>query len=518
MSTALGVAPDRTSGHTSPVLAARVALARQRLTPRLPDDGAWGWVAPVLVMTLAGILRLWRLGEPSTLVFDEAHYVPDSQGMMDHGVEYDTEKRAADFVVHPPVGKWVIAAGQWIFGQDAFGWRFGIAVLGTLSVLMLARIARRMFGSTLLGCLAGLLLALDGSHFVHSRTALLDLVLMFFVLAAFGCLVVDRDATRARLARMLATDQPLPGGRTGPSLGLRPWRIAAGVCLGLACGTKWSGLWVVAAFGVLAVLWDVATRRTAGVEMPLLGTLRRDAVPAFASLVGVAAVVYLATWGGWFASDSAHAWSRGWAQAHPGPSLVPGALVSLWHYHGEMLGFHRNLHESHPYESNPWGWVVLARPTSFFYETKAQGEMGCQVAQCSRAITGLGNPLVWWAGLLALPACVALWVGRRDWRAGALLCGFASGYLPWFLFAERTIFAFYSIAFLPFVVLAVTLCAGLVLGPADGSPRRRTVGTVAVTAYVLLVVATFAYFYPVLSAEVIPTEDWQARMWFPSWI
>ena len=77
------------------------------------------------------------------------------------------------------------------------------ALLGTLSVLMLCRIGRRLFRSTFLGCLAGALMAVDGLHFVMSRTALLDQVLMFFVLAAFGCLLIDRDRARARLAAAL---------------------------------------------------------------------------------------------------------------------------------------------------------------------------------------------------------------------------------------------------------------------------------------------------------------------------
>ncbi|CAM5288467.1 phospholipid carrier-dependent glycosyltransferase [Streptomyces badius] len=110
-------------------------------------------------------------------------------------------------MVHPPVGKWIIGFGEQLFGFTPFGWRFMVAVLGTISVLLLCRIGRRLFRSTFLGCLAGLLLAVDGLHFVMSRTALLDLIVMFFVLAAFGCLVVDRDHARRRLAAALPVDE-----------------------------------------------------------------------------------------------------------------------------------------------------------------------------------------------------------------------------------------------------------------------------------------------------------------------
>ncbi len=40
-----------------------------------------------------------------------------------------------DFVVHPPVGKWMIAAGEWLFGPtSSCGWRFSAALVGTLSI------------------------------------------------------------------------------------------------------------------------------------------------------------------------------------------------------------------------------------------------------------------------------------------------------------------------------------------------------------------------------------------------
>src|SRR4029079_5975760 len=136
-----------------------------------------------------------------------------------------------------------------------FGWRFSVALLGTLSILMVGRAARRMFGSTLLGTIAAILLAFDGQHFVHSRTGLLDLIVMFWAFAAFCALLIDRDHSRDLLAgkvgalREGSASSAEAGTGTrhtslvfGPWLGWRPWRWVAGICLGLATGTKWSGL------------------------------------------------------------------------------------------------------------------------------------------------------------------------------------------------------------------------------------------------------------------------------------
>lgn len=495
---------------------------RDRLVPPMPAS-SWGWTGPILVTAVAGVLRFHRLGIPNTLVFDETYYAKDAWSLLRYGYEHnwlpadqvdqlvidgqpqDAWGEGPAYVVHPPLGKWMIAAGEWMFGLSPFGWRFVVALLGTLSVLMVARIGRRMFRSTLLGCIAGLLLAVEGLHYVISRTALLDGILMFWVLAAFGCLIIDRDRARALLA----------DGRS--NLGMRPWRIAAGLCLGAACATKWSGLYYVAAFGLLTVLWDVGARRAAGSQRPWSAMLRRDAIPAFVSIVVVTIATYLVSWIGWFASSDG--WDRQWAVGRESSwSFVPGPLRSLWHYHSTMLDFHTGLDSEHPYDSDAWGWMLMMRPVSFFYSTIERGELGCDADQCSREVLGLGTPPLWWAGAVSLLVLLWLWIGRRDWRAGAILCAVAAGYLPWFLYDERTIFSFYSVVFSPFIVLAVTMVLGVILGPVGASAARRTKGAVIVGAYVLVVVAAFAYFYPVYAARVLPYADWIQHMWLRSWI
>lgn len=352
---------------------------------RLVRWSAWG--GPLLVAAVAGVLRFWNLGSPHAVIFDETYYAKDSWALVQQGYEgswpKDVDKLILNdpsqvpvptdpgYVVHPPVGKWIIGIGEQLFGFTPFGWRFMVAVLGTLSVLMLCRIGRRLFRSTFLGCLAGALLAVDGLHFVMSRTALLDLVLMFFVLASFGCLLIDRDWARRKLAAALPVDEdgvlrPDAGVAEGLRLGWRPWRIAAGISLGLAFATKWNGLYIMVAFGLMTVLWDVGARRTAGAVQPYKAVLKRDLLPAFVSTVPVAVLTYLASWTGWIIHDDPdrHGYYRDWA-ATDGKggnwTWLPDWLRSLWHYENQVYEFHVNLTSGHTYQSNPWSWIVLGR-------------------------------------------------------------------------------------------------------------------------------------------------------------
>ena len=515
----------------------RLRLLGEGYDSRSPADRLWGWLGPLFMAVVGGGIRFWSLGRPDQLVFDETYYVKQGVSLLDHGVELrvrdgletpdelftngttDVWGTTGDMVVHPPVGKWVIASGEWLFGPtSSFGWRFGVAVLGTLSILVVGRVARRLFRSTLLGTVAAFLLAFEGHHFVHSRTGLLDLTLMFFTLTGFAALLIDRDAARKVLARKVAALEAGTRLAYGPWLGLRPWRWVAGVSLGLAVGTKWSGLYALAVFGLMTVWWDMGARRAVGVRHWARAAVLKDGLYAFVALVPTALVVYVASWTGWFRSENGY--QRDWGAQNPSADFgwVPDSVRSLWRYHQDAYSFHIGLRSEHPYETNPWAWLVQGRPTSFFYEGPKQGEDGCTVTLCSKAISSVGTIPIWWLATIGIVFLLYHWALRRDWRAGAILAGFAALYLPWFFYQERTIYTFYAVAFVPWVVLSATFVLGLVLGPSTAPWWRRQVGLLAVGGFCLLVLLVFAFFWPVYTAQVIPYAEWRWRMWFPSWI
>jgi dolichyl-phosphate-mannose-protein mannosyltransferase len=512
-------------------------------TAQMLRPSYWAWVGPILIMLFGGFIRFYRLSQPNAVVFDETYYVPDANSILRHGVELNHVKnvntlllqgnpnfllKSGEIVAHPPLGKIMMAMGQWTFGLTPFGWRFSVAVIGTVSILMTARIARRMTGSTLLGCIAGLLLALDGLELVLSRTSILDIFLMFWVLAAFGLLVIDRDQTRARLEAAAAESGPYPA--SGPHLGIRWMRVCAGLCLGAACATKWNGLWYLIAFAGMAILWDLGSRRAAGYERWLPGGLRSDArwLPVWFGLAPF--VVYFASWSGWFFNTSGY--DRDWAPLHGNHTPIWSTLDSWYQYNHWMLQFGLGLSSYQSYKSSPVGWLVLARPISFYW--CAYGTQGCSMPKGTASeVLAIGTPLIWWGGTLALIFCLNWWLigligdlvfkrtPKRDWRAGAVLLGVSAGWLPWIWYAwhdNRTEFYYYAVVFDPFLVIAITLCLGLIIGPARAGPGRRAIGAVGAGGYLLAVLVNLAYIYPILTAEVIPYTDWLSRMWFRRWI
>lgn len=488
----------------------------------MPTDTARGWIVTLVITAIGALVRLWNLGHPTdegTPVFDEKHYVPQAwQALRNGGYE---DNYGYELIVHPPLAKQLIAVGEWLFGYTGWGWRFSAAVAGIVMILLVVRIARRLTRSTLLGAIAGVLMISDGVLHLQSRMGMLDIFLAAFVLAAFGCVVLDREQVRARLAEAIRegwiADTPY-----GPRLGVRWWRFGAGVLLGLACAVKWSGLYFVLFFGVLVLVLDYSARRTAGVERPLRAVLRRDLLPAVTALGVLVVAVYLGSWWAWFASETAtdRHYVQIKAQDPAAWAFVPDAVRSLVSYHGNVLEFHANLatpkDEPHPWESKPWTWPMGLRPMLYYYGSGDEVS-GCGQPNCVAATMLVGTPAMWW---LAVP--MLLWAGwrsafRGDWRYGMVLTGYLAGFLPWFTNLDRQMYFFYATPLAAFLVLGLTLVLGQVLGPARSGHERRGTGLLAVSLYVGLVVANFIWLWPILNGDAITPARWNLELWLPSW-
>ena len=434
---------------------------------------------------LAAFTRFFHLSHPKELIFDETYYVKDAYSLLHHGFEAawgedvnnafisgdfsGLDVSQAAYVVHPPLGKWILALGQGIFGSDsALGWRFSAALVGVLSVMLVVRIALRLFRSPLLAGVAGFAMALDGMGIVLSRTGLLDNILAFFVLLGFWAVLLDREHSRARLAHSVAHGFLTRDGGThdtwGPSLFFRPWLLVAAAFLGCAMGVKWSGIYAVAVFGILVFIWGVTARKAVGAPLYIGAGVWREGFPAFIQLVPLAFITYIGSWASWFANP--HGWDRTWAQNVDSSELplswAPDTVNSFLHYHSAMWDFHHGLNTPHTYQSQAWAWLVQARPVSFYWKGTEDMASACPNSQCVQAITSIGNIAVWWLGVLALAALIVLGIQRNDWRAGAIGSGYVAVWLPWFAYSNRTIFQFYAIALLPFVVLALGWAIGAV--------------------------------------------------------
>lgn len=525
----------------------------------------WGWLGPLVVSILVFLTRVVRLDAIKTLVFDETYYVKDAYGLIKRGYEvqwpkdYDSTFLTGSFktplegafVVHPTVGKWLIGLGIKLFGNQPFGWRIAVCIAGAVAVYLVGRIVWELFGNARMATLASVLMGLDGVQIALSRTAILDIILEMFILLGVLCVVRDQLSYRPRLIAALASvdatrrteqlrqrfrraknataansrgsSRPSTGsGSTsvfsnfslawGPSCWWRPWLFAAGIAFGLAMSVKWSGLYVLAVFGIFVFLRELSARWST--EPRWIGSsVLTGGIPAFVNLVPIAFLTYVASWIGWFTH------SQAWGHTNRG-------LVADWlDYHRQIFVFHTNLDATHPYMANPWGWLLQLRPTSFYYQ-EVPGD--CGSSRCIAAVNSLGNPILWWAGFVAFFLIIIAAFGFLDWRAGLIFTGYMATWLPWLVYSNRTIFTFYTVVISPFMIMAVIYLLGLLMGAwritkdKNWTGRYNLVPALSqvsrgefITALMILVFIFSAavFFFPIWTGMPMPEDHYGWRMW-----
>lgn len=456
-------------------------------------------VVPVAVVATALVTLVATLGHPPRIFFDETYYVNDARDMLEFGIE-------TGFVVHPPLGKMLMALGIHLVGDTPFGWRIAGASLAVVATLLAYAIGRRLELHPLVAGLAAGALALDGVWIVQAHTGMLDSILAFFVVLGAWLLVRDRDhvraaddeaVARARTRRIepIGYAQPPPGepadgtadagaamvvdpangtGPTGNGLVAtlprthRWWLVAAGAAFGAAVAVKWSGaLALLAAVAVLVVSELLRRRRLLGATgarpMALVGLL--------VTLGTVAVVTYGLAWTPWFV-----AFDETWvadARCEPEGSVdcagVDGRARALIRFHREMISFHTGLDADHSYRAPATGWPIMHRPVLYFYDSCSENRANrvpttdddgvesipepCAVEQGQyQAILSVGNPALWW-GMLAVLPLFGVALRRRStvaWIAAAFV---AWQFVPW-LAASRPVFHFYTVPLVPFLALA----------------------------------------------------------------
>lgn len=463
------------------------------------------YLVPLGLVALAAATRFIGLDHPHALVFDETYYVKDAftlshlgyeskwgedpnPGFVAGNPEYSTD---ASYVVHPPLGKWIIAGGLALFGSDnGWGWRSAVALAGVITVLLTYFLAKRLTRSVMWAGIAGLFVAIDGVAIVMSRIALLDGILAMFIVLGVYFIALDRQYLKylehpARTA-------------IGSLIWNRPWIVAAGVAFGAASAVKWSGAYALAGFGIYLVVTDAFARYRTGATRWWLGSLAQGAI-SFVYLVPTAVATYLVTWTGWFVT------SGGFNRGRDG-----GAFAALLDYHRQVLEFHNGLSSSHIYMSPAWQWPLLVRPTAMYWSAENEGLV--------QAITPIPNPLLWWAGIIAVFYLLYRYAYQPTWTYPIILTAVAVTYLPWLALPNRTIFQFYTVVMVPFLAIALVLAmkqlAGTTRDPSPPTKRWR----VAIVVFIAAAIVLSIFFFPLWTGMEIPKWYWQMHMWLQSWV
>ena len=492
------------------------------------------WVIPLVLLVIASISRLWNLGSPQALVFDETYYVKDAwsqwqlgytanwpEGANDRFIAGDVNSfnTSGSFIVHPPLGKWLIGLGMWAFGPEpAFSWRISAAIFGIATVLVLYYLTKTLTKSRMLATGAAFFLAIDGLGISMSRVGLLDIFLTFFVVLAIWFAALDYQRSHKIFRRRVEGDDF--NQKWGPFIWNRPWLLAAGVAAGCASSVKWSGLFFLAAIGVFTVIVDGVARRKAGVWYWPTATFIQGLV-SFVILVPVAAVIYLLSWLGWFLGG-ANAWGRqtislpddaGWFET------LLNSWQNFWQFQLQIYSSASGIVGEHSYDSPAWQWALLSRPTSMYFHLDQYGDAGCSwPSGCVENINSMPNPLLWYAGVIAIFWLLYRFIISPRWSYGLVLLAIAAGWLPWFMYPERTIFQFYTIVFWPFMLIALVWMLRSLAGAKHSPIERRLAGGRLLIIFFVAAVILSAFWFPTINGIEVPYLFWQSHNWYPGWV
>ncbi len=182
----------------------------------------------LLILVISLLLRLWRLDFPKAEVFDEVYYPFTAQEYLKGNAgawDWSTipPKGHAYAWVNPPLAQEIMAVSMKVFGTDNF-WaaRLPGVLLGVFSIYLVFLIGKQLFKNEKTALMAAFLFSLDGLSFVQSRTGMLDIYLLTFILISV-------------------------------LFGLKKSFFWSAIFLGLAIGNKWTGFYVIPFFLFLTI-------------------------------------------------------------------------------------------------------------------------------------------------------------------------------------------------------------------------------------------------------------------------
>lgn len=413
------------------------------------------WCALIAIGFL--ILAWHRLGIPSKIYFDEVHYVISARKLLQM-VSANPE--------HPMLGKEIIAAAIAMGGDRPLVWRIPSALFGAFGLFAVGRLvwwaSLRRFAT-----IAAMLLVATGfAWFIQSRIAMLDMFM-----ACFGMTALWQFAVALRLLAAKAR-----------------WRLAiTGICFGLALGAKWSIAPVLVLPGLLFLALKL---RYAGVRF----LIARDGGP----IPGITLIEA----GLWLGAVPLLVY---WTTFMPAFFYADRA-VSPWHpidHHLYMLQLQDSVKKLHPYRSVWYQWIINWRAIWYLYEV---------VDSAQRGVLLIGNPFTMLAGLPAVLWAFRAGIRRRRHDALAFAAMYVASLGMWIVSTKPIQFYYHYL--LPGTFMLCCLALAL-----DALWRRRDRWRWSAPAAIVLSLAMFAWFYPIISAARLHEgkKSYVHWMWLDSW-
>lgn len=393
---------------------------------------------------------------------------------------------------HPPLGKLIIALGMLIFGVNPFGWRIMGTLFGAAMIPVMYLFGKKIFHKRIYGFISAFLIMFECMHFAQTRIGTIDSYAGLFVILTYY-FMYDFFINKSY--------------ETGFKKSLIPL-LLSGIFWGLASASKWTAVYAGGGLAVLYFTSKILEYRSYGnllKRRKVTGTPRKDKIRAWLvnnfGLTSLACVLF-------FVAIPIIIYVSSYLPI----ITLPGDnhnLKEVWQYQVNMYDYHSKLTADHDFASPAWSWPLIKKPLLEYRDTGLP-------ANRTSIMYVMGNPAVFWFGIVCVFAVILIALIKKDKRAVPILVAFAFQYLPWFR-VSRCIFIYHFFTSVPFMILCIVYVlnflkedfpkiVGRDFGSKGAESTAYSVSTSFIYIYLLITLAFFILLYPAISGMVVPSS------------
>ena len=406
----------------------------------------------LLILLFSAITRIFYLHQPQKEYFDEVYHAFTARQMLSGNTfawewwNPHPEGFAYEWT-HPPMAKLIMAAGMYIFGVNQLGWRLPGAVFGVLATLLIFLISKSIFRNRSIAVLSAFIFSLEGLPLVMSRIGMNDIYFLTFMLLSIYLFIKTKN-------------------------------FASSISLGLAAASKWSTLWALPIFLIIHF------------------ALKKKIRLSYLWFLVMPVLVYLLSYSPIFLSpkiQSEYVENAGYQRnIDEKTGIIP--LDMFIDTQKQMWWYHTNLKATHPFTSPWWSWPFLSRPVWVYTGSEEGGVVS--------NIYIMGNPLVFWFGIVSILVCGYYALSERNKKLGLIVFSYVVFFAPWAA-SPRIMFLYHYLPSVPFMVIAISYVL-----------KRNSKYIIPV---LLVFVLSFIYFYPRFSGIPVPPQLNESYRWFEGW-
>ena len=401
-----------------------------------------------------------KISYKNSAYFDEVYFARSAYEYI-HGIPTNEW-------VHPPLGKLIMMIPVLLFGMSTFAYRLMGNIAGILMIPVIYSLTKNIFKNRKWAILAAILMTFDSFHFAQTRMGTVDSFLVLFmmlsVLFMYKYIVMDKKEKISKKLKNL---------------------FLSGLFIGCAIATKWTGLYVglglAIVFFIHLIFQNTGKKKNKDKDKDLVKII----LCCVLFFVVVPIVIYVLSY---LLFPMVY------------PDKVEG-ISGIIEQTKNMFSYHSKLTATHDFSSKWYTWPVMYKPVWYY--------VGYYGGNIKSTIVGIGNPAIWWFGIIASIFTLVMAILKRRKEDLFILTFILCTWLP-YLFIGRVMFMYHYFPTLPFIMLAIV---GLIKFITEKIKNNSIY-----LFYVAIVVLLFICFYPVISGMPTTSEYIDSLKWLSSWI